>query len=385
MNDSEPGSSGAPRFEDVLPIADAVLYEGYLLYPYRPSSLKNRVRWTFGGVYPRTYSQAQTGADRCEVSTECLVRGAQAELVIEARFLELMEQKASHTLEEAESRSFRCELGLVSALVGVVTEHAFPRGRLRASLEVSVQAVAHDVFRLRACLRNESNSPAVERAAALPDTLLAAHLLLGVENGELVSQLDPPAELRAAARACQQHGLWPVLAGQKQRTNQMLASPIILYDYPEVAPESRADSCDATEIDEILLLRVLTLSDEEKRELRAGDPRATAILERAEALSAEELLRLHGRLHKPMGEPPAFSVGERVVLRPKARADIFDLALAGRIATVRAIQQDFEDRVHLSVTVDDDPGADLGIEGLPGHRFFFFTDEVERIGEGSAP
>jgi hypothetical protein len=130
-----------------------------------------------------------------------------------------------------------------------------------------------------------------------------------------------------------------------------------------------------------LLLRVLTLSDDEKRELRQGEPRGRAILERAEALSADQLLRLHGRLSQG---PASIQVGERVRLRPKARADIFDLALAGRSATVRAVERDFEDRVYLSVTVDDDPGADLGQTGLPGHRFFFFLNEVERLDGASS-
>ncbi|HEY3666375.1 MAG TPA: hypothetical protein VGL19_10260, partial [Polyangiaceae bacterium] len=83
-----PTAAAPALFDDVLPVADAVLYEGYALYPYRASSLKNRVRWNFGGVYPRAYSQAQSGADQCEASTQCLVIGAQSELTIEARFLE---------------------------------------------------------------------------------------------------------------------------------------------------------------------------------------------------------------------------------------------------------------------------------------------------------
>ncbi len=193
---------------------------------------------------------------------------------------------------------------------------------------------------------------------------MAAHLILGVRAGELISQLDPPPELAFAAQACEQGGLWPVLVGAPGSASQLLASPIILYDYPRIAPESRADSCDATEIDELLLLRVLTLSDAEKSELSAGDPRARAILARAEALSQSELLRLHGRLEETHARAP-IAVGERVRLCPKARADIFDLALAGRVATVRAVARDFEDRVYLSVTVDDDPGADLGALGLP--------------------
>ena len=133
-----------------------------------------------------------------------------------------------------------------------------------------------------------------------------------------------------------------------------------------------------------MLLRVLTLSDAEKAELQKGDARARSILERAEALTGDEQLRLHGRLHKPPSDREStIRVGERVRLRPKARADIFDLVLSGRSATVRAVERDFEDRVHLSVTIDDDPGADLGVAGMPGHRFFFFLDEVEALAPGT--
>jgi hypothetical protein len=372
-------------FDDVLPVADAVLYEGYALYPYRESSLKNRVRWNFGGVYPRTYSQAQSGSDHCEASTQCLIVGAHSELTIEARFLEQLERGAKEDSGSARPRSFRREFGELAALAGCTVEAAFSRGRLHGSLELRVQALEPSLFRVHAILHNESNCPATERSDALADTLLAAHLLLAVRGGELVSQIDPPAELREASRACEQGGLWPVLAGDEARRDRVLASPIILYDYPQIAPESRADSCDATEIDEILLLRVLTLSDAEKAELRQGDARCRAILARAEALSGDELLRLHGRLQKPAPDTSsALSIGQRVRLQPKARADIFDIALAGRVATVRAVERDFENRVHVSVTVDDDPGADLGALGLPGHRFYFFLDEVEPLTEASA-
>jgi hypothetical protein len=380
-----PTAAAPTLFDDVLPVADAVLYEGYALYPYRASSLKNRVRWNFGGVYPRAYSQAQSGADQWEASTQCLVIGAQSELTIEARFLEQLERGPQEDLESARPRSFRREFGSLGALAGCALEAAFSRGRLHGSLELRVERLEPAVFRIHALLRNESNCPALERSLVLADTLLAAHLLLAVRGGEFVSQQDPPSELSAEARACEQRGLWPVLAGDKARRDRVLASPIILYDYPEIAPESRADSCDATEIDEILLLRVLTLSDAEKAELRSGDPRARRILERAEALSANELLRLHGRLQQPaVREHGALSVGQRVRLRPKARADIFDIALSGRAATVASVERDFEDRVHVSVTVDDDPGADLGALGMPGHRFYFFLDEIEALGEGPA-
>jgi hypothetical protein len=176
----------------------------------------------------------------------------------------------------------------------------------------------------------------------------------------------------------------------------MLSSPIILYDYPRVAPESPGDFFDATEIDEMLALRIMTMTDKEKREMSAADARARALLQRTESLSGDDLLRLHGTVRglRPVTVDEKsdrrrlecvhlgaveLTRGDRVRLRPRGRADVFDLVLAGMTATIQAIEQDFEDRVHLAVTVDDDPGQDFGTAGLPGHRFFFGLDEVEPL------
>ena len=195
------------------------------------------------------------------------------------------------------------------------------------------------------------------------------------EAGSFVSLLEPPAEHEQHARACTHGGLFPVLVGPRGSSDTMLAAPLVFYDFPEVAGESPGDLFDLTEIDEILTLRIQTLGAEEKREMRELEPRVARLLERSEGLADAELARLHGaRRDAQNGAPRA---GTRVRLMPRRRADIFDLALAGRIATVRAVERDFEDRVYLSVTVDDDPGQDLGLSGQPGHRFFFFLDEVE--------
>jgi hypothetical protein len=69
--------------------------------------------------------------------------------------------------------------------------------------------------------------------------------------------------------------------------------------------------------------------------------------------------------------------GDRVLLKPRRGGDIFDLVLAGRVAVIEAIEQDYENNVHLAVIVDDDPGKDMGMLRQPGHRFFFATGEVE--------
>ena len=76
--------------------------------------------------------------------------------------------------------------------------------------------------------------------------------------------------------------------------------------------------------------------------------------------------------------------GDRVRLHPRPGADILDTALAGQAAIIEAIEQDLENRIHLAVTLENDPGRDLGIAGQPGHRFYFRPDEVEVL-ERRAP
>jgi hypothetical protein len=134
------------------------------------------------------------------------------------------------------------------------------------------------------------------RDEVLPYSLAAAHTILRVRDGEFVSLLDPPEPLRAAASACENIGTWPVLAGAPGQCGCMLSSPIILYDYPQIAPESPGDLFDGTEIDEILTLRIMTLTDDEKLEVRNGDERARRILERTELLPEEHFMKLHGAL-----------------------------------------------------------------------------------------
>jgi len=248
----------------------------------------------------------------------------------------------------------------------------FPEGELAFTSIV----LAPGTHRLTVTLRNTSDAT----------ELASAHAILSVSAGELASMTDPPPALADAAAHCVNAGVWPVLVGPPGARDTVLASPIILPDYPEVAPESAGDLCDATEIEEILTLRILTLTDEERAEVRASGDRARAILERAESLPAEHLMKLHGTIRglAPSAEAmPAGSaclrVGDRVRLRPAKHADIFDLVLDGRVAVVAAIEQDFENRVHVAVVVEDDPGRDLGEMRQPGHRFFFAPEEIEPL------
>ena len=171
-----------------------------------------------------------------------------------------------------------------------------------------------------------------------------------------------------------------MLAGREGERNLMLSSPIILYDYPQIAPESAGDFYDGTEIDEMLTLRVLTLSEAEKQEVRAGGDRARSILKRTEELPAEAIAKMHGAIRGLRNASKlAFREGDRVKLHPRKKADIFDIALDGKIAIVESVEHDFENNVHLAVTVEDDPGREFGIARQIGHRFFFSPDEVELV------
>ena len=201
-----------------------------------------------------------------------------------------------------------------------------------------------------------------------------------------------PAAYAEAAAACKNIHTWPVLVGDqtKNERDAMLSSPIILYDYPQIAPESPGDLFDGLEIDEILTLRVMAMSDAEKIEMRQVDEQASKILERTENMSSDHLLKMHGvmrnvrssnedffnpstRLESGHGRRVQVKAGDRVRIRPKKRADVMDMALDGKIAVIEAVEQDVEGGVQLALVLDDDPGRDLGMMRQPGHRFFYAT------------
>jgi hypothetical protein len=244
--------------------------------------------------------------------------------------------------------------------------------------------LSRELYRLSVKIRNCSAEDPEKRADALLVSMISTHALFTLRSGEFISQLDPPDAYREQSQACRNVGLWPILVGEAGDADMMLASPIILYDYPQVASESPGDLFDNAEIDEILSLRILTLTDEEKEKIRVADQMGRALLERTESLSSDELLKLHGVLRelKPLSVQVGSSelrAGSRVKLYPKKGSDILDVALRGMVAIVESIQQDLEGRYQVAVVLEDDPGRDLGQLGQPGHRFFFRTDEVEPL------
>jgi hypothetical protein len=451
-------------------IVNAVLYEGYILYPYRPSSKKNcRERFTFGRVYPEAYSQAQKGAEPWVMQTECLVETgeAKAELEVSVRFLHPMareigvpreasegrdelefqmvpelrvEEQLFQTWHEAVEREVRLSARLTPCAASLRVGFSFPGAKstepirdrhhqvagvllrrqaaVAGTAEVGATELGNGLYKVTVRILNQTPVAPAEledAEAILMRTLASTHTILHVRNGAFVSLTAPPERYQPAAQACRNTGTWPVLVGEeeKQERDTLLSSPIILYDYPKVAPESAGPLFDGTEIDEILTLRILTLTDQEKLEMRRVDEQARRLLERTEALPDEALLRLHGVMRagtlgqtgqtSPTGPTapvefddffgPATKLqgvsvggvylqpGDRVRIRPKARADAIDLALAGQTAIIEAVEQDMERRIHLALVVEKDPGKDLGLLRQPGHRFFYGVDEVEPLGE----
>jgi hypothetical protein len=301
-------------------IADAILYEGYILYPYRASALKNGQRWNFGVLYPPSYAAAQQGSDASIMQCECLVRGA-ASIDVTVRFLQLVtrdtldgEGNVIHTWQEAVARDVQIRVpGFHPFRFPPREDHELQVVRRQESIEGLIEAgihSAHDGWsRISVRISNcgafdhpEIHSAAWSaREAALRRSLVSTHAILRVPGGQFASLVDPPEELRQLCAECTNVGLWPVLAGEATPPDTMLASPIILYDYPQIAPESAGALFDGTEIDEILSLRVLALTDDEKREMRETDPQARRILERTEGLDPEQWLRLHGVMREPRG------------------------------------------------------------------------------------
>ncbi len=435
------------HFSPALDVANAVLYEGYILYPYTASAGKNRIRWQFGVIVPEAYAAGGTGEPaqaQTEVLLECerdmrvdvLVRFLQVEARgVEAYSGSSFEPVASLavgsqkylTFDEGVEREVPVSLevsvgGRIAVPIAFADEENVEtirderdglRGRivrrrwpLHGVVTVECEPVGDRPALRRLRIRIENHSAVVpgERSSALRTAFVSSHTLLYAHGGLVLSALDPPGESIGVTGTLVNQHTWPVLVGDEhadsQRSPLVLSSPIILYDFPTVAPQSEGDTCDATEVDELMMLSVLSLSEKERDEARATDPRARAIVERAERFGPEELGRLHGTLlqtkYDALPQPDPFSAldvpamdcvfidgtkvakGSSVRLHPKRRADAWDLFLDGRVATVRAIHQDVENQMYVAVTVDDDPASDL--HDWYGRSFFFYPDEVEPVG-----
>ena len=474
------------RFSGARLVADAVLYEGYVLYPYRASAQKNQMRWQFGVLTPAEHARS-CGSERSSMRSEVVVDpGNHASLTVRIRCLQVQQRTvesgtdddfvAVHSLDvegrmvvpwdEAVEHEIdvpvlrlvpigdaRLEYPFVleaadgvelvrnatGATVGRILRHrehvdgmvriAARRAGGEADGEESLLHVTIEVDN-----STEWNQPGADRDAAMLRSLVAVHTLMGVDDASFVSLLDPPADAERAVAACTSVGTFPVLIGGEHTSDVMLSSPIILYDCPSVAPESVVDFCDATEIDEILALRVMTLTDSEKAEARGTDPRSAAIIDRCEDMPEELWTRMHGAIRsldprqpssvvsspdpvldvvfptifgpgdtgagdtgvvtpaEPWWDPgqdasfDPFSdtmrigahnvgAGTRVRLVPSRRADAQDIFYVGQLATVKGVFNDVDGNQHVAVVLDEDPASEMF--DWQGRYLYFHPDEIE--------
>jgi hypothetical protein len=430
-------------------IADAVLYEGYLLYPYRASSSKNRSRWQFGVVGPPGAAAAGIGEDDT-LSAQLLLDPADgAALSVVVRFLQLQRRTAERRLPDggfeavaeltAGPRSWvtwdeavECELtfgpfGTAELAAPQTLSIHVPAGaefedvdtgrllRTRRDVQGELVVVAEPddgLLRLDLTVRN-IGAETTDKNEAIATSMIGTHLIVEAIGAEFISLLEPPDTAVAAVGRCRQHRCFPVLAGPPGAHDLALVSPIILYDHPEIAEQSEGALYDSTEIDEILTLRVMTMTDAEKAQARATDPLAAQIIDRCDSMSPEALLGLHGVLRDPhAGEAGAAGLipeipdgvdwwdpladnavqpdidavlvngvrvarGSKVRLRPSRRADAQDMFFAGRVATVTSVHETVDGDQQVAVTVDDDPAAEL--HDWYGRYLYFAPDEVEPL------
>ncbi len=334
--------------ELAMKVANAVLYEGYVLYPYRPSAIKNRQRWSFGILYPPKYDEVTRGTERARMHSECLLKlTGEAVVHVQLRFLHLLSRQVLREVDgrfepavsvivdgelvepwdEGVERSVEFEVmpedeleqffqfsfegskdseSLRDVNGQVAAELTCSQEYVQGSILISCQLLRNDVMKLTVEVENSTPLPSAtaDRNAVLLASLLSAHTILAVEGGEFVSLLEPPDELAEEVKACKNVGNFPVLVGTEGERDMLLCSPIVLYDYPQIAPESAGDFYDATEMDEMLTPRVMTLSDEEKKQMRSGEDRVRRLLQRTEESAREQLTKTHGTIRsiRPMSE-----------------------------------------------------------------------------------
>lgn len=346
-------------------LVDTLLWEGHQLYPYTPQATKNATPTPFGIVYPPAYAHGSPHRF-ARLKLQCIALGTDAF------------SAAVHCLVEGEARRVDVAPG---------EDVAFTFGPVHGRAEMGVEDVA-GLRRVTVAVHNTTVVAGdLTRAQALGRSLLSTHVVARCgAGGRFLSPVDPPEDMATAVLTCANVNTHPVLATPQD--DAVLGAAIILPDHPQIAPESRGSLFDATEIEEALLLHVLALSDGERDQLAGADPAVKAMIERAVAATPADIMALHGRVTVPgpadeeiRGEAQVtvdgrtLHRGDHVILRPEAHRNARDHLLEGRRATIERIYVDYDDAVHLCVTVDDDPGQQLMRD--TGRYLYFKPDEVE--------
>lgn len=405
-------------------IVNAVLYEGHILYPYRPAAKKvGREKFAFGRVYPKAYSDMRRNAEPWMMQTECLVQpcGKDPSVEVAVRFLHTTWREIGRltgdetaplrvlpaltvngtlyqTWQEAAEREIVTTLdlsnpsprkvnspfafGAARSVEPLTSEQSPGPGMMRrhesleGTVETEIQPLASDLFKISVRIFNRTpitSQQCNDEDAVLMRTFGSTHMVLHAASARFVSMMDPPAKLARAAGQCKNIGAWPVLIGEENKGDRdlMLSSPIVLYDYPHITPESSGSFFEGNEIDEMLSLRVMTMNEAEKLTHSEPPPRGSQPEEIFfNPTTPLRTVFTHGR---------QLRAGSGVRIHPKARGGSNDNKLEGKEAFIEAIEQDAEGHVHLALVVENGDPISPGAKQKPGHRFFYSIDEVEPL------
>ena len=281
-------------------IADAILYEGYNLFPFRKSSLKNQKRFNFGIVSPKCWAENRTNNAFFQ-QTEVLIfsKDRDFNISMKIRFLQVEDKK--YDWQNVLPRSIEVNFNFAEILdtqhkksFKFSSENNFRK--IHGEIKTFATRIHKNLFKISLVLINKTESENSSENQILPSSFISAHSILQIGKGKFISLRETQKEFESPAGTCKNIGVFPVLAGEKNKQNSVLSSPIILYDFPEVSENSFADFFDGTEIDELMVLSILALSDAEQEEIRKTDEKAAKILDKLDKIDARDLLKLHASM-----------------------------------------------------------------------------------------
>jgi hypothetical protein len=325
-----------------------LLYEGYSLYPYYRSAIKNQKPIPFGVIFPKDYNAHYEHSHSNMQSQNILTGNDDLTVAINVRFLhlrktELFQKNSNSDNNDDYAPAFSLDIyGNIYQAGWQTIERKISTGNLRVSelahkskiilfefdsmnegeiifneqkevVAKTISSVAEikgtikikagkvkdskDAFRLTVSVTNltpVTDAPGMTRDDAMLQSFLSTHIILHTGQGEFISHQDPPDEWKKAIASCENLNTWPILIDKSNST--LLSSPVILYDYPEINPLSSGDLFDSTEIEEALLLHVNLLSDEEKKRIGSNDKKLHAMLNKVSGLTPGDLAVYHSMM-----------------------------------------------------------------------------------------
>ncbi len=313
-------------------LANTLLYEGYSLFPYHRSAIKNQKPIPFGVIYPKKYNEYNQHA-HSSMKSECIIAGNDdLSLNISVRFLHLIKIKADkqNTKENVQDEA-ECDWQTIEREINSgdlkVSELIKNKKTIQISfdklnednndeikvnyinsvseisgkvvIEASFVKNVENIFRITVSVSNDSlleNAEKITRDEALPQSFLSTHIILNAIDGEFISSQNPTENFTSVVSQCENIGTWPILVDESNTT--MLSSPIILYDYPKINPQSKGDLFDSLEIEEALMLHFAVMSDDEKNRIAKSDEKLRAMINKVSNVTPEELINLHGGMYE---------------------------------------------------------------------------------------